>query len=88
MMYIVVYRTVQTVCMQAAAIARELLSGGSCPTADLLAGQDGGLPQLPTCGQGVSAKEQLAYLSQVNRSSPNPVFRIRTVLKGVENKFN
>jgi len=55
---------------QAAAIAAELLSGGTSPTADLLAGSCPGNPQpdprlasLPS--QGVQPKEQLAYLSQV-----------------------
>jgi len=56
---------------QAATIAKELLNGGSSPTADALAKKSGPpsipqvLPQLPTSGQGVSPKEQLAYLSQV-----------------------
>merc|ERR1719410_840876 len=64
---------------QAATIAAELLSGGTSPTADAIAkksvaGLSNGshstalpqpLPQLPTSGQGVSPKEQLAYLSQV-----------------------
>jgi len=55
---------------QAAAIAAELLSGGSSPTAELLAGSCQGTTQphprlssLPS--QGVQPKEQLAYLSQV-----------------------
>lgn len=62
---------------QAATIAKELLNGGTSPTADALAKKSvpcvvGSapalpqvLPQLPTSGQGVSPKEQLAYLSQV-----------------------
>lgn len=58
---------------QAALIAAELLSGGASPTADALAKKSvsstSSLPQpvpsLPTQGQGVSPKEQLAYLSQV-----------------------
>jgi len=62
---------------QAATIAKELLNGGISPTADALAKKSvpcvvGSspalpqvLPQLPTSGQGVSPKEQLAYLSQV-----------------------
>jgi len=64
---------------QAATIAKELLTGGTSPTADALAkkcavpcvgvGSSTSLPQvlpqLPTSGQGVSPKEQLAYLSQV-----------------------
>jgi len=62
---------------QAATIAKELLNGGTSPTADALAKKSvvpcggtqaslpQGLPQLPTSGQGVSPKEQLAYLSQV-----------------------
>merc|ERR1711892_1655030 len=55
---------------QAAAIAAELLSGGTSPTADLLAESckenpqpDPRLSSLPS--QGVQPKEQLAYLSQV-----------------------
>jgi len=62
---------------QAATIAKELLNGGTSPTADALAKKSAPcvvgtspvlpqvLPQLPTSGQGVSPKEQLAYLSQV-----------------------
>jgi len=65
---------------QAATIAKELLNGGVSPTADAIAKTTAKinnsssknsnipvqpLPQLPTSGQGVSAKEQLAYLSQV-----------------------
>merc|ERR1712117_318435 len=62
---------------QAATIAKELLNGGISPTADALAKKSvpcvvGSspalpqvLPQLPTSGQGMSPKEQLAYLSQV-----------------------
>jgi len=64
---------------QAATIAKELLTGGTSPTADALAkkcvvpcvgvgsspSMPQVLPQLPTSGQGVSPKEQLAYLSQV-----------------------
>jgi len=60
---------------QAATIAKELLNGGTSPTADAIAKKTVNntstgslpqpLPQLPTSGQGVSAKEQLAYLSQV-----------------------
>jgi len=62
---------------QAATIAKELLNGGTSPTADALAKKSPPcvvgsspalpqvLPQLPTSGQGVSPKEQLAYLSQV-----------------------
>ena len=64
---------------QAATSAKELLNGGTSPTADALAKKSlvpcvgvGSstalpqvLPQLPTSGQGVSPKEQLAYLSQV-----------------------
>ena len=61
---------------QAATIAKELLDGGTSPTAEQLAAASAtacngsGLPQppvpqLPTSGQGVSSKEQLAYLSQV-----------------------
>merc|ERR1719282_51358 len=63
---------------QAATIAKELLSGGTSPTADAIAKKSVSvnnnsnsnnlpqpLPQLPTSGQGVSPKEQLAYLSQV-----------------------
>jgi double-stranded RNA-binding protein Staufen len=57
---------------QAATIAKELLNGGTSPTADALAKKNPGvvvapsnLPALPTSGQGVSPKEQLAYLSQV-----------------------
>jgi len=57
---------------QAAAIAAELLSGGTSPTADLLTGASAATPSqqphprlsnLPS--QGVQPKEQLAYLSQV-----------------------
>jgi len=57
---------------QAAAIAAELLSGGTSPTADLLSNScpggtaappDPRLSSLPS--QGVQPKEQLAYLSQV-----------------------
>jgi len=55
---------------KAAAIAAELLSGGTSPAADLLAGSctgnsqpDPRLSSLPS--QGVQPKEQLAYLSQV-----------------------
>lgn len=57
---------------QAATIAQELLSGGASPTADAIAKKSSSsaslpqpMPQLPTSGQGVSPKEQLAYLSQV-----------------------
>lgn len=58
---------------QAATIAQELLSGGISPTADAIAKKSSAtstslpqpMPQLPTSGQGVSPKEQLAYLSQV-----------------------
>jgi len=55
---------------QAATIAKELLDGGTSPTADQLAKEAGSnmpapLPHLPTSGQGVSSKEQLAYLSQI-----------------------
>merc|ERR1712106_1111880 len=62
---------------QAATIAKDLLNGGTSPTADALAKKSPPcvvgsspvlpqvLPQLPTSGQGVSPKEQLAYLSQV-----------------------
>jgi len=55
---------------QAATIAKELLDGGTSPTADQLAKEAGSkipapLPNLPTSGQGVSSKEQLAYLSQI-----------------------
>ena len=54
-----------------------MLNGGTSPTADALAKKSAPcvvgtspvlpqvLPQLPTSGQGVSPKEQLAYLSQV-----------------------
>jgi len=49
---------------QAATIAAELLHGGTSPTAEALATPQN-MPQLPTQGQGVSPKEQLAYLSQV-----------------------
>jgi len=55
---------------KAAAIAAEMLSGGTSPAADLLAGSctgnsqpDPRLSSLPS--QGVQPKEQLAYLSQV-----------------------
>jgi len=48
----------------AAAIASELLHGGSSPTAEALAVPQN-LSQLPPQGQGVSPKKQLAYLSQV-----------------------
>lgn len=58
---------------QAATIAKELLNGGTSPTADAIAKKSSSsspslpphLAQLPTSGQGVSPKEQLAYLSQV-----------------------
>merc|ERR1740128_1602351 len=55
---------------QAATIAKELLDAGTSPTAVQLAKKAGSslpapLPKLPTSGQGVSPKEQLAYLSQV-----------------------
>jgi len=52
---------------QAATIAKEFLSDGTSPTADQLVKESGTtpLPTLPTQGQGVSSKEQLAYLSQV-----------------------
>jgi len=59
---------------QAATIAKELLNAGTSPTADAIAKKTASnsspslpphLPQLPTSGQGVSPKEQLAYLSQV-----------------------
>lgn len=58
---------------QAATIAKELLDGGTSATADQLAKQagpggvsvPGPLAHLPTTGQGVSSKEQLAYLSQI-----------------------
>jgi len=59
---------------QAATIAKELLNAGTSPTADAIAKKSASnsspslpphLPQLPTSGQGVSPKEQLAYLSQV-----------------------
>lgn len=62
---------------QAATIAKELLNGGTSPTADALAKKTlvnpkigstslpPNVPVLPTSGQGVSPKEQLAYLSQV-----------------------
>lgn len=62
---------------QAATIAKELLDGGTSPTADELAKAAAAasscstlpqtLPSLPspTTGQGVSSKEQLAYLSQI-----------------------
>lgn len=59
---------------QAATIAKELLNAGTSPTADAIAKKSVSnsspslpphLPQLPTSGQGVSPKEQLAYLSQV-----------------------
>jgi len=59
---------------QAATIAKELLHAGTSPTADAIAKKSVSnsspslpphLPQLPTSGQGVSPKEQLAYLSQV-----------------------
>jgi len=61
---------------QAAKIAKELLVGGTSPTADALAKKTKmttagsaplppNVPSLPTSGQGVSPKEQLAYLSQV-----------------------
>merc|ERR1719412_3356644 len=58
---------------QAATIAKELLNAGTSPTADALAKKTQPLPAAaaipvnvpPTSGQGVSAKEQLAYLSQV-----------------------
>ena len=55
---------------QAATIAKELLDAGTSPTAVQLAKKAGSslpapLPKLPTSGQGVSSKEQLAYLSQV-----------------------
>lgn len=48
----------------AATIAAELLRGGTSPTAEALAVPQN-MPQLPPQGQGVSPKEQLAYLSQV-----------------------
>jgi len=56
--------------VHAATIAKELLDGGTSPTADQIAKEVGSslsspLPQLPTSGQGVSSKEQLAYLSQI-----------------------
>ena len=59
---------------QAATIAKELLDAGTSPTAVQLAKKAGSslpapLPKLPTSGQGVSSKEQLAYLSQVFSSS-------------------
>jgi len=55
---------------QAATIAKELLNAGTSPTADALAKKTKtqhpvNVPTLPTSGQGVSPKEQLAYLSQV-----------------------
>lgn len=58
---------------QAATIAKELLNAGTSPTADAIAMKTSNsspslpphLAQLPTSGQGVSPKEQLAYLSQV-----------------------
>jgi len=55
---------------QAATIAKELLDAGTSPTAVQLAKKAGSslpapLPKLPTSGQGVSSKEQLAYLSQI-----------------------
>jgi len=62
---------------QAATIAKELLDGGTSPTGDELAKAAAAassctatalpktLPSLPTSGQGVSSKEQLAYLSQI-----------------------
>merc|ERR550539_1128693 len=58
---------------QAATIAKELLNAGTSPTADAIAKKSSSsspslpphLAQLPTSGQGVSPKEQLAYLSQV-----------------------
>jgi len=61
---------------QAATIAKELLDAGTSPTADQIAkaaaaihSGSSSLPQpmplLPTSGQGVSSKEQLAYLSQI-----------------------
>jgi double-stranded RNA-binding protein Staufen len=49
---------------QAATIAAELLRGGTSPTAEALVVPQN-MPQLPPQGQGVSPKEQLAYLSQV-----------------------
>ena len=49
---------------QAATIAAELLRAGSSATAEALAVPQN-MPQLPPQGQGVSPKEQLAYLSQV-----------------------
>jgi len=48
----------------AAAIAAELLHHGTSATAEALAVPHN-MPQLPPQGQGVSPKEQLAYLSQV-----------------------
>merc|ERR1719357_267033 len=51
-------------CGQAATIAAELLRGGTSPTAEALVVPQN-MPQLPPQGQGVSPKEQLAYLSQV-----------------------
>lgn len=48
----------------AATIAAELLRGGHSPTAEALVVPQH-MPQLPPQGQGVSPKEQLAYLSQV-----------------------
>ena len=64
---------------KAATIAKELLDGGTSPTGDELAKAAAAasctatalpktLPSLPTSGQGVSSKEQLAYLSQVSYS--------------------
>jgi len=61
---------------KAAKIAKELLDAGTSPTADQIAKAavvtscgSSSLPQplplLPTSGQGVSSKEQLAYLSQI-----------------------
>merc|ERR1719189_655916 len=49
---------------QAATIAAELLRAGTSPTAEALVVPQN-MPQLPPQGQGVSPKEQLAYLSQV-----------------------